>query len=158
MLKKLLKLEEKDKTIFPHSHSNDNLKPLGLKLDELRPFIEQILSNHDFITEITQTVKSLVLDELLAKYNFEPTEKYMEEIELKKKYITKLDNYLQERRAINVSVENELQQFLSETQSNIGRALEAFSTNIQARIMNTQNQYGVDKIRQVLLTNEDHQQ
>lgn len=157
MLKKLLKFEEKGKTIFPHPNQSDSPKSLGVNLDELHPLIEQILAKQDFITEITQAVKVLVLDELLTKYNFEPTEKYVEDIESKKKYITQLDSYLQERKAINTSVENELQQFLAETQSNISRALEAFSSSIQARIMSAQNQYGVDKIKQVLLTSEDQQ-
>lgn len=160
MLKKILnKSEEDNKTIFPIQIVQGDYKERMNQMnnsDNLDYIVEQILANKDFILKVEQSITQQVLDTLLAKYNFEPTQKYLQDIELKKKYINQLDDYLDERKIVNMSVENDLQQFLNDTKNSLARALETFSDQVQARIVETESRYGIDKIKHILLDVEDN--
>ena len=146
MLKKLLNSKE-DKAIFPIQNVENNS---SVSLNEVT---KRIIKDTEFIENISNLVSRSVLDILVKQYNFEPSEKYKQEIEAKKMYINQLDEYLNERKQINKSVENELQQFLNDTTNNINKALEAFSDVIKSRITSAETQYGIDKIKQTLLDN-----
>ena len=146
MLKKILgsKVEQ---SVFPKQGIENN------PLVSTNEIIKRILKDEGFITKVSDAVTNDILDILVKKYNFEPNDKYKKEIEDKKMYINQLDEYLLERKQINVAVENELQQFLNETTNNISKALNEFSAVIKSRITNAQKQYGIDKIKETLLDN-----
>ncbi len=146
MLKKLLNSKE-DKAIFPIQNSENNSQ---VAINEVT---KRIVKDTQFIENISNLVSKNILDILTKQYNFEPSEKYKQEIEDKKIYINQLDEYLNERKQINKSVENELQMFLNDTTNNINKALEAFSDVIKSRITSAETQYGIDKIKQTLLDN-----
>jgi hypothetical protein len=146
MLKKLLNSKE-DKAIFPIQNVENN-SPVSIN-----EVTKRIVKDTEFIENISNLVSRSILDILVKQYNFEPSEKYKQEIEAKKMYINQLDEYLNERKQINKSVENELQQFLNDTTNNINKALEAFSDVIKSRITSAETQYGIDKIKQTLLDN-----
>jgi hypothetical protein len=146
MLKKLLNSKE-DKAIFPIQNAENN-SPVSIN-----EVTKRIVKDTEFIENISNLVSRSILDILVKQYNFEPSEKYKQEIEAKKMYINQLDEYLNERKQINKSVENELQQFLNDTTNNINKALEAFSDVIKSRITSAETQYGIDKIKQTLLDN-----
>ena len=151
MLQRILKKTNKDKRIFP---IQENV-PEDLTLDKnikdyLQYLVLQLSTNKDFLLAIEEIVTQNLLGILLTKYDFEPTDKYKEEIENKKKYVNQLDAYLDERKEINLTVKNDLQQFLNETRSNITMALESFSQGIQLRIAQAESDHGIDKIKQVL--------
>ncbi len=146
MLKKLLNSKE-DKAIFPIQNVENNS---SVSINEVT---KRIIKDTEFIENISNLVSRSILDILVKQYNFEPSEKYKQEIEAKKMYINQLDEYLNERKQINKSVENELQQFLNDTTNNINKALEAFSDVIKSRITSAETQYGIDKIKQTLLDN-----
>lgn len=115
-------------------------------------FIEQLASSPELLENLTDVIVNKLLKVLESKYGFEPTNKYLEEIENKKKYINQLDTYLDERREIKETVENELQVFLQETSTNLSKALEGFSLSIQQRIKAAENKYGIDMIKESLLS------
>ena len=135
MLKKLL-------------NSKENNSP-GL----INEVTKRIVKDTEFVENISNLVTRNILDILVKQYNFEPSEKHKQEIEAKKIYINQLDEYLNERKEINKSVENELQQFLNDITNNINKALEAFSDVIKSRISSAETHYGIDKIKQNLLDN-----
>ncbi len=146
MLKKLLNSKE-DKAIFPIQNAENNS---SVSINEVT---KRIVKDTEFIENLSNLVTRNILDILVKQYNFEPSEKYKQEIEDKKMYINQLDEYLNERKQINKSVENELQQFLNDTTNNINKALESFSDVIKSRITVAETQYGIDKIKQTLLDN-----
>ncbi len=147
MLKKLLNFKQ-DKAIFPIQSAENN------SLVSINEVVQLIVKDTGFIEYISDLVSSNILETLVNQYSFEPGEKYKQDIEDKKMYINQLDEYLNERKQINKSVENELQQFLNDTTNNINKALESFSEVIKSRITAAEKQYGVDKIKQTLLDND----
>ncbi len=120
---------------------------------DVETFVAILMGSPQFMQKIEELVTSRVLDILLQKYDFEPTDKYKQEIENKKKYINQLDAYLNERKEINKTVESDLQRFLSETTGNLTKALESFSMNIHNQIKGAENRYGIDTIKNTLLNN-----
>ena len=147
MLKKLLK-PATEKTIFPISTSVEGAnRP---EITNIQTIAETLMANEEFASTLKEAVIHQILEILLDKYNFEPSDKYKQEIENKKQYINQLDAYLNERKQINQAVENDLQQFLNETTENITKALEAFSAGIQSRIADAENRYGIDQIKQLI--------
>lgn len=162
MLNKFIKKpksEDKD-LVFPKQNSStkDNLEqpvvpeavtPVYSK-NVVNQIVTELVNQPNFIKSLVEEVTESLLEKLSTKYGFEPTDKYKEEIESKKEYINQLDNYLQERREINKSVENELQKFLNETNVTLTRALEGFSHKIQSQIQDAQSRHGVDVVRETL--------
>ncbi|MFN7094855.1 MAG: hypothetical protein ACK4M7_05785 [Burkholderiales bacterium] len=167
MLKKLLKKSalEESEAIFPqpfsakakqtdgggNKTSNSLLTQVEKSACSLDEIIAALASQEEFMQILEVRLTSKLLDILLAKYGFEPTDKYKEEIENRKQYISQLDAYLQERKEINTTVESELQQFLHETTCSLTKALETFSQSIQHRIHNAEAKYGIDAVRNTLL-------
>lgn len=157
MLKKLLKTHSDE--IFPIQKSivNDVAKSSDgtSQIKSVADISRWLMDNGSFMRELTIAVAKEVLETLVEKYNFQPTETYVEEMENKKKYINQLDEYLKERKDINKTVENDLQEFLNETTNSLSKALESFSQNINARIRDAENRYGIDAIKNVLLTEKE---
>lgn len=122
----------------------------GISLTKLA---QELAAHGEFVEQLVQIIAKQVLSQLVAQYDFTPTDKYKDEILHKQKYINQLDAYLQERKDINRTVENDLQQFLNDTTTNISKALAEFSSGIRSRITDAENRYGVDKIKQTLLGN-----
>jgi|GEM_PF-4159006 len=106
----------------------------------------------EFIARIHDSVTESLLTILRDQYDFTPTDKYLEEVSNRKKYIGQLDSYLQERREINTTVENELQMFLQETTSSLAKALDTFTISIESRIKQAENRHGIDSIKESLLS------
>src|SRR6185437_8867502 len=106
----------------------------------------------EFIARIHDSVTESLLTILRDQYDFTPTVKYLEEVSNRKKYIGQLDSYLQERREINTTVENELQMFLQETTSSLAKALDTFTISIESRIKQAENRHGIDSIKESLLS------
>lgn len=145
-----------EKNLFPQKNSHkQNPVESNLGEDEVLASvsIERLLSNQEFVSGLEDAVTQRLLAILSQKYNFTPTSKYLEEIENKKKYISQLDSYLNERREINHNVENELQVFLQETTQHLSKALDTFTISIQDRIQQAQSNHGVDSIKQTLFHN-----
>ncbi len=111
-----------------------------------------LVADSEFTQQIHESVAEIVLAMLRDQYDFTPTDKYLEEVSNRKKYIGQLDSYLQERREINTTVENELQMFLQETTSSLAKALDTFTTSIQSRIKQAENRHGIDTIKESLLS------
>lgn len=157
MLKKLLKSNNDE--IFPlqKALTNETAKSLenAPEIKSVADISRRLMENEGFMQELSKAVTTNVLEILIQKYNFQPTEKYIEEIENKKKYINQLDEYLKERKDINKTVENDLQKFLNETTNSLSLALESFSQNINTRIRDAENRYGIDAIKNVLLTDKE---
>lgn len=167
MLKKLLRsgVIADSVTLFPIKNkeasiinidqiSGDDAKSNPPQVFSLEELAVNIAQNESFLAKVSANAIPQILEILLSKYSFEPTDKYKEEIESKKKYINQLDEYLRERKEINQNVESELQQFLNETTQNINKALEVFSQGVQARIFEAESKYGVDKIKEIILKQE----
>lgn len=114
--------------------------------------IKLLLENKVFITQVQKNVTERILSILCEQYDFAPTDKYLEEVSKRKKYIGQLDDYLQERRKINNTVENELQLFLQETTSNLTKALDTFTLSIQSRIKQAETKHGIEGIKELLLS------
>jgi hypothetical protein len=147
MLKKLLKPQSNnDKPIFP-IHTEENSLQDVVSIDDVAMLMTK---DNEFMEALAKLVTTNILDILIKKYNFEPSDKYKQEIEDKKIYINQLDSYLSERKQINIEVENDLQQFLQDTTSNINKALEVFSEVIKSRITEAEKQHGIDKIKATL--------
>lgn len=161
MLKKLLRPAVATEEIFPLQkvaviEAGSNAKEVVTP--DIKSVVEvsrRLLENDGFMHELATIVTTNVLQLITEKYNFEPTEKYIEEIENKKKYINQLDAYLKERKEINKTVENDLQQFLNDTTKSLSTALERFSQNINNRIRDAENRYGIDVIKDALLTDKN---
>ena len=166
MLKKFLKDKAGSENVFPLSATAtkvDNAASTGilpvenlqnqrkLSEQELLRLATQLMQQPEFMPLLEQLITPKVLEVLLNKYGFEPTAKYIEEAENKKKYIEQLDEYLKERKAINHTVENDLQNFLKDTTASLSKALESFSSNIHTRIREAENRYGIDAIKNALL-------
>jgi len=155
VLKKLL--NKNQESIFPQvdiaKSSIKNEQHINKTTEE--NIINQILSNKHFIDIVTTNVTDIILQKLLDQYNFEPTDKYLEEANKKKEYLNQLDSFLEERRQINQKVEGELGLFLQETTSNLTKALENFTVSIHNRIREAETKYGIDAIKDsVLLKSE----
>jgi hypothetical protein len=111
-----------------------------------------LMMDSEFIARIHESVTGSILKILRDQYDFTPTDKYLEEVSNRKKYIGQLDSYLQERKEINTAVENELQMFLQETTSSLGKALEVFTLSIQNRIKQAENRHSIDSSKESLLS------
>ena len=151
ILKKLLtKSGDNEQEIFPKSQQIKAHKDS----DQVDPklFLDYLVNSPELLDYLTEIVTSKLLTTLSTQYGFEPSNKYLEEIENKKKYINQLDTYLAERRDINVSVENELQLFLQETSTSLSKSLEVFTLSIQKRIKEAENKHGIDMIKESLLS------
>lgn len=157
MLKKLLKPNNEE--IFPIQKPIINeISKSSEGVIEIKSVAEmslRLIENEEFMNNLAKIVTTNVLEILIQKYNFQPTETYIEEVENKKKYINQLDEYLKERKDINNTVENDLQQFLNETTQSLSKALESFSQNINTRIRDAENRYGIDAIKNALLTDKE---
>lgn len=149
MLKKLLRKDgDNQQEIFPKSQQTN----LSIDQLQIKPVIDSLINSPELVEYLTENITTKVLDRLSAQYGFEPSNKYLEEIENKKKYINQLDTYLAERREINSSVENELQLFLQQTSTSLSKSLEVFTSSIQKRIKDAENKHGIDMIKESLLT------
>ncbi len=116
-----------------------------------------LLENEEFMQRLQDGAVDKLLTVLQEKYDFMPTDKYLEEIANKQKYVGQLDQYLQDRREINNTVENELQMFLQETAANLSKSLDSFTLSIQQRIKQAQTRHGIDNIKQSLLSSTEDQ-
>jgi hypothetical protein len=160
MLKKLLRQPVTIDEIFPLQKGavtevNSTNKEAVFEIKSIAQMSHYLLENTGFMQELAALVTANVLQLITEKYNFEPTETYKDEIANKKKYINQLDEYLKERKEINKTVENDLQQFLSDTTKSLNTALESFNQNINSRIHEAEHRYGIDAIKEVLLSNKD---
>lgn len=161
MLKKLLRPAVATEEIFPLQkvtviEASSNAKEVATPdIKSVAEVSRRFLENEGFMQELANIVTANVLQRITEKYNFEPTAKYIEEMENKKKYINQLDEYLKERKEINKTVENDLQQFLNDTTKSLSGALESFSQNINNRIRDAENRYGIDAIKDALLTDKN---
>lgn len=154
MLKNLLKAQKNDDGIFPLQKPalvETNNGSNNIEIKSVAEVSKKLLENEGFMHELAELVTTNVLEILIAKYNFEPSTKYLEDMENKKKYINQLDAYLQERREIHNTVENDLQKFLLDTTQSFNKALEAFSTNISSRIRDAENRHGIEAMKEALL-------
>lgn len=113
--------------------------------------VGNLIDNQKFIRQVSKSVAQIVLDNLCKQYDFTPTDKYLEEVSNRKRYISQLDSYLQERKQINSTVESELQAFLHETSSNLTKALDTFTVSIQSRIKQAESRHSIDSIKKSLL-------
>lgn len=143
-------------SIFPQK-TKANVTGLSVEALNMIPedAVNLLLTNQDFVQQLQDSVTNRILDILVQRYDFTPTDKYLEEAANKKKYIGQLDSYLHERREINSAVETELQVFLQETTSSLSRALDLFTTSIQERIKQAEKRHGVDSIKHSLLGTSD---
>lgn len=169
MLKNFLKPNKtQNDTVFPLQSTVAKPNTVSV-LEAAKPLVEQqnlaaisidevsnnLMQNEEFMQNLAALITPNILEILETKYGFEPTEKYKEAAENKKKYINQLDEYLKERKEINHTVENDLQQFLQETTTSLNKALESFSSNINSRIREAENRYGIDTIKNALLNNQE---
>jgi hypothetical protein len=111
-----------------------------------------LAENPVFIDQVSEAVAQRVLAALCNQYDFTPTDKYLEEVSNRRKYIGQLDSYLQQRQEINNTVENELQVFLQETTASLAKALDTFTVSIQKRIKQAEARHGIDSIKKSLLS------
>ncbi len=152
LFKKLLNKSEKE-SLFPQQIK---MAPVTVNADNsarsLKDVSRLLIDDSEFINLICESVSNRVLMILCEQYDFTPTDKYLEEVSKRKKYIGQLDNYLQERMEINNTVENELQMFLQETTSSLAKALDTFTISIQNQIKQASNQHGIDSIKESLLS------
>ncbi len=111
-----------------------------------------LMENTEFIDRISEAITSRVLTTLCEQYDFTPTNKYLEEVSNRQKYIGQLDSYIKERREINNAVDNELQVFLQETSSSLAKALDTFTASIAKRIKQAETKHGIDNIKKSLLS------
>ncbi|MCC2625354.1 MAG: hypothetical protein K0R14_1227 [Burkholderiales bacterium] len=116
-----------------------------------------LINSPEFIEQVSEVLTRKVLAILCEKYDFTPTDKYLEEVSNRRKYIGQLDSYLQQRREINNTVENELQMFLQETSSSLAKALDNFTISIQNRIKQAEARHGIDDIKKSLLSTTDNE-
>ena len=123
--------------------------------EHINELATQLATHSEFVNIVADKMCDRVLGHLLNKYGFEPTEKYVTEIESKKRYINQLDQYLEERKIINATIKNNLQQFLHATSREINQALETFTTGVHAQIMALEGRHGIDKMKHILLDNDD---
>ena len=163
MLKKFInKNTGNQKPIFPQVNhtkiemAEDSKSNNKLTITNTTQIVEALLANQQFINNLAKTVATIVLEDLTLRYEFEPTDKYKEEVANKKKYLNQLDSYLQERKEINQIVEGELGVFLQQTTDHLTRALESFSTSIQSRIRVAETRHGIDIIKQSILVGVPH--
>lgn len=169
MLKKLLKPAKSDPgIIFPNSQicnsptdKTTRLAAQGHETNTNNISITDLATLLSKDTQLIQSITAALSEKILAllesKYGFEPTDKYKEELENRKKYINQLDAYLQERQQINQTVESELKQFLNETGLNLTKSLESFSSAIYQRIHEAETNYGIDAVRKALLNDKVEQ-
>ena len=114
--------------------------------------VEALLANTQFINDLIEAITANVLENLVQRYEFEPTDRYMEDVANKKRYLGQLDLYLQERKEINNMVENELGNFLQQTSANLTKALAGFTTSIQNQIRVAETKHGIDMIKHSIFT------
>lgn len=152
LLKKFLNKPEAE-SLFPQQIKTP---PLSVNINEsvisLKEVARLLIADAEFINLIRESVTEEVLTSLRNQYDFTPTDKYLEEVSNRKKYIGQLDSYLQERREINTAVENELQMFLQETTSSLAKALDAFTISVQSRIKQAESRHGINSIKESLLS------
>lgn len=145
-----------EKLLFPQSTKATLTKA---SVDESNSSATQtvrlLLENTEFIQLVYKHVAEKILYTLCEQYDFTPTDKYLEIVANRKKYIEQLDNYLLERKDINNNVENELQLFLQETTTNLSKALDTFTQSIQKRITQAESRHGIDNIKDALLSTTD---
>jgi hypothetical protein len=165
MLKKILKPQySQEDGVFPVQKpivvEKNNITSGGanvaLDTKTVTQLSRELIDSEAFMREVAKLITPDIIEKLAKQYNFEPTEKYVQEALDKKKYISQLDDYLQERKQINKTVENDLQQFLQDTTNSLSKALESFSTNINSRIRDAENRYGIDAIKESLLSNDEN--
>jgi hypothetical protein len=136
----------------------DEKADLSIKRSELNlsgaEIIDYILKDSNFMQYLEENLIAKLLMRLEAKYGFEPTDKYKEEIVKKRQYVSQLDAYLEERRVINQAVETDLQHFLNNTTLSLTQALENFSREISDRIKEAEGRHGIDMVRQAVLNTE----
>ena len=134
-------------TIFPSNalEVSSSTEMAAVSVEEI---VQQLAGSDVFISQLQDIVVEKLLAILQKKYDFTPTDKYLEEVANKQKYISQLDQYLQERREINNTVENELQVFLQETTNNLTKALDTFTSSIHNRLKQAENRYGINSIKQ----------
>lgn len=163
MLKKLLKKTDAvlENNIFPNpgilkddviNNSNSPVPNMVEgNLHGLPQNLHALINNEALLNKLVSLITPQLLLELEKKYGFEPTDKYQIEVENRKKYINQLDAYLQERKQINQTVENELQQFLNNTTHSLTKALESFSHSVSQRIRDAETKHGIDTVKDALL-------
>jgi hypothetical protein len=117
--------------------------------------VEKLLANQDFMNHLVSKVSDNVLSQLVNKYEFEPTDKYLEVVKARQQYINQLDAYLVERKAINQDVENDLQKFLNSTTASLSKAIESFGLGVQNRIKEAELRHGINVIRESLLQEKE---
>lgn len=102
------------------------------------------------LDNIVKLVTQNVLEELEKKYDIVLPAKYIQEINTKKEYIKQLDEYLEERKQLNLKISNDLKGFLESASSQLQGALSEFTTQIENTIIATEAKYGIEKVRQYI--------
>ncbi len=151
----------KNDQLFPnpeHLDKKSNGQEIEYNLSEnnLSIVMNYLFANEKFMKTLEDGVANQLLNTLLQKYNFEPTDKYWEEVEHKKQYVIQLDEYLKERQELNMSVDSELKQFLTTTTHHLSKALEDFTLKIHRQVRDVETRHGMDIISNLITkTNKD---
>lgn len=148
IFKKILNKSDTESLFPKHRRENVNMLEAAASVDDI---VRKLLDNQEFMDMVQKNVTEQLLTTLTKQYDFTPTDKYLEEISKRKQYIGQLDSYLDERKNINIAVENELQMFLQETTLNLSNALDNFALSIQNRIKQAESRHGLDSIKESLL-------
>ncbi|MCE3268350.1 MAG: hypothetical protein K0R49_602 [Burkholderiales bacterium] len=151
LLNKFLKKTESE-SLFPQQTKVASAELTSENKSIVAPelVMRSLIENKEFIRLISDSVTQKLLEILSERYDFTPTDKYLKEISNRKKYISQLDSYLQERKEINNTVETELQTFLQETSVSLAKALEMFTMSIQNRIKQAESRHGIDSVKELL--------
>lgn len=159
MLKKIFKkpaLDSKE-NIFPNpvQEKLQVVDKILLESDNTAEYLSNqtygsLVDNKNFIEEISESVTQRILNILLEKYDFTPTDKYLQQQMEKKQYIRQLDAYLEERKKTNTIVNNDLQEFLRNTTELLSQKLEHFSQTIKQTVTEAEQKHGIDKLKSLL--------
>lgn len=102
------------------------------------------------LDNLVKLVTQNVLEELEKRYDIILPAKYTQEVNKKKEYIKQLDEYLEERKKLNVKISKDLKEFLESASSQLQVALTEFTTQIENTIIATETKYGIEKVRQFI--------
>ena len=130
----------------------------NLPLDKIRDIIKDELMKLINEPNLVDKFEDGILQKLQKKYDFTPSDIYVQQEEQKKQYIRQLDGYLEDKKNINTQISSELQSFLSQTQNSLELALKTFTTKLNENIQAAEQKYGIAEIKEQLgLDNIDSQ-
>lgn len=111
---------------------------------DVRAIMVNYIESDEFLTKLSNVVIPKLVNYFEEHYDLLSNKQFQQEMESKRTYLNKLDNYLVERREFKTRIEKELSEFLCLTKTQMEESLNKFSQDIIKEVSNIEIKHQIN--------------